>query len=664
MAQIPTIELIDDYIPVAERQELKEVPNKIRFLVEGSPNLESKIATLKKFYPSVEIDTLQNNNFIVTDENGNKLQLDNKKKLTTGDLIDVSKEITEIAGAIGGATAGAVGGTALAPGVGTAAGAISGAGAGTALGAEVFERVAQQFGSEILRTNKEHAAQRMTDFAFGSVGQAVAPVIGKVVKGAVTGFGKTGKKTSERLKNYIDAGVTPSLGQVTQSRGIQTVEMVLGNIPGGSGRISAVAQKAQDQLGKNALNVASKTINKTLPADEVSVGRIINQGIKDGVNASNGFVGRFQARSGSLYGELDKYLKPKTGIKLDQTVAKLQELVSPVKGAEKTSIVFKNQFLDDVLKGLESDLAKGGGSLPYQAVKSVKGKIGNKLGSFDLVNPVDKAQLKTIYGTLTEDIKLALKGNTKGLNAFSRANNYYNSGLKRIDNYLAPIAKTADPDRISSLLLNTGKEGASRLNAIKKSLNTDQYNVFLSNVIERLGRIQPGQALSGELFEGTGKFSSETFLTNYSRLSKQAKDALFSGKGWTKGMKKDFDQIVNISNFIRESGKTFRNPSGTADRLVGQGILFGSAGTAFTGNPAFILSVPLIIGGANVSARLMTNPAFIKWLSQGIKISGNKGVDGALEHLGRLGVIMGNADSETRQFIYEYLQMLQGKREE
>ena len=84
----------------------------------------------------------------------------------------------------------------------------------------------------------------------------------KVVKGSITGFGKTAKATSERLKNYIDAGVTPSLGQVTQSRGIQTVEMVLGNIPGGSGRISAVAQKAQDQLGKNALNL-SKTINKT-----------------------------------------------------------------------------------------------------------------------------------------------------------------------------------------------------------------------------------------------------------------------------------------------------------------------------------------------------------------------------------------------------------------
>ena len=42
---------------------------------------------------------------------------------------------------------------------------------------------------EVLRTNKEHAAQRMTDFAFGSVGQAVAPLIVKGFKGAITGFG-------------------------------------------------------------------------------------------------------------------------------------------------------------------------------------------------------------------------------------------------------------------------------------------------------------------------------------------------------------------------------------------------------------------------------------------------------------------------------------------
>jgi len=635
-------------------QSLEEIPNKIRFLVEASPNMESKIATLKKFYPQVEIDTTESNNFIVTDKDGKQFQLDNKKETNLGDVIDIGKEISEIAGSIGGAASGTV----VAPGVGT----VAGAGAGMALGAEIFERVGQQFGAEMLRTNKEWAAQRATDFAFGSVGQVVAPLIVKGFKGAITGFGKTGKATSERLANYIDAGVQPSLGQVTQKQGIQTVELFLGNVPGASGKIAAVAQKAQDDLAKKALNIATKNIGKVIPADEVAVGRIINQGIKNGVNASDGFVGRFQAKSGSLFGELDKYLKPKQGIKLDNTVTKLRDIVAPVKGAEGTSVVFKNQFLDDILKGLEKDLAKGGGTLPYQAVKSIKGKIGNKISSFDLINPVDKAQLKTIYGVLSEDIKIALKGNTKGLNALTRANKYYQSGLKRVDDYLLPIAKTADPDRIASLLINTGKEGSSRLNAIKKSLTTDQYNVFLSNVIDRMGRLQASQALAGDFVEGVGKFSSETFLTNYNKLSKAAKESLFSGKGWTSGMQKDFDQILNISNFIRQSGKTFRNPSGTADRVIGQGILLGGGAGAFVANPAFALvGLPLIIGGARVTAGLMTNPSFIKWLAQGIKIGQNKGVDGAIQHLGRLGVIMGNADSETRQSINEYLQMILGQ---
>jgi hypothetical protein len=653
---IPTVELFEEYKPTQEiLDNLPEIPNKIRFLVEGSPNMESKIATLQKFYPEVEIDTTQSNNFLVTDNKGNKFQLDNKKKTNVGDFIDISKEITEIIGSMGGA---AIGTATATPGVGT----VVGAGAGMAAGAELFERVAQQYGAEMLRTNKEWAAQRATDFAFGSIGQAVAPLIVKGFKGAITGFGKTGKATSERLANYIDAGVTPSLGQVTQKQGIQTVELILGNIPGSSGKIASVASKAQDDLGKAALKIATKNINKTLPATEVQVGRVIKNGIKDGVNSSNGFVGRFQSKAGVLFGEVDNFIKKDSLISLNGTIKSLEDLVTPIKGAEATSLVFKNQFLDDILKGFNTDLAKNGGRMPYQAIKSIKQKIGNKLSSFDLINPVDKTQLKLVYGALSKDLEAYLKGNVKGLNALSRANNYYKSGLNRIDNYLEPIYKNSDPDRIASLLLNTGKEGATRLNAIKKSLTTEQYNVFLSNIMERLGRLQPGQALSGDLVEGVGKFSSETFLTNFNRLSKEAQESLFKGKGWTSGMQKDFSEILNISNFIRQSGKTFKNPSGTADRIVGQGMMFGAAGSLAV-NPAFALvGLPLVIGSARVVTGLMTNPRFIKWLAQGIKIGQNKGVDGAIEHLGRLGVIMGNADSESRQFINEYLQMIMGNK--
>ena len=92
--------------------------------------------------------------------------------------------------------------------------------------------------------------------------------------------------------------------------------------------------------------------------------------------------------------------------------------------------------------------------------------------------------------------------------------------------------------------------------------------------------------------------------------------------------------------------------------MIGQGIIFGGAGTAISGNPAFLLSIPLIVAGSSQSAKLMTNPAFIKWMARGVDIAGNKGFDGVAEHMGRLGVVMANSDSETRQHIQNTLQML------
>jgi len=62
---------------------------------------------------------------------------------------------------------------------------------------------------------------------------------------------------------------------------------------------------------------------------------------------------------------------------------------------------------------INKDLIKNGGTLPYSALKSVKGKIGNKLGSFNLVDDVSTKELKTIYGSISEDIKLSLKGTQK-----------------------------------------------------------------------------------------------------------------------------------------------------------------------------------------------------------------------------------------------------------
>ena len=339
--------------------------------------------------------------------------------------------------------------------------------------------------------------------------------------------------------------------------------MVLANIPGGSGVYAKFAQTAQDDLGKFSTNIAKKLINKPLPANTILVGRTVKDGIKSGVNSASSFTGRFQSRANVLYKEVDNFVKPDAPISMNGTIKELQKLVQPIKGAEQTSAKFSNSFLNEVLEGLQKDVAKNNGNLPYQAVSQLRSRIGNKLSSFELIPDVEKAQLKLVYKALSNDLGegIAKNGGKKGTSAYKRANSFYKSGLKRIDDYLEPIYKTGDPDKITSLLMNSAKEGYTRVNAIKKSLNPEQYKIFLSSVIERLGRIQPSQGLaegSDEILEATGRFSSETFLTNWNKLSKETKNILFSGKGF-KGLDKDLDKVAKIASVIRESGKTFKN---------------------------------------------------------------------------------------------------------
>ena len=61
--------------------------------------------------------------------------------------------------------------------------------------------------------------------------------------------------------------------------------------------------------------------------------------------------------------------------------------------------------------------------------------------------------------------------------------------------------------------------------------------------------------------------------------------------------KKNLDRL-NISNSIKSSGKTFANQGGTADRIIGQGIIFGGVSEVLLRLFAMI-GLPLVIGGSS-----------------------------------------------------------------
>ena len=645
---------------------LPEAPLKIRFLVEGAPNRESKLATLKKFYTDVQ--EIDDGNYILTDARGKKHIFDDREKTNFADFIDASKEITEAVTS----TLGAMGGTMVAPGAGT----IVGSGAGMAAGAEVFERVAQMFGTEILRTPEEWARQRATDVAFGSVGQAVAPLIFKTLKYGITGGKDAIAKAGQRLEAFVNAGVEPSLGQVTTNRGIQTIELALGNIPGSSGKIAQFAQKAQDDFGKSVVNLSKKIlagegatlddIAKQAIPDETIAGQVIQKGISDkgmlnGVNSMDSWTGRFKSVTGLLFGKVDEYVPPKSLFNISNTQNMLLDLNKPIAGAPTVTKLLENPFIADVFEGVLKDSSKlatkdGVNRLSYEALKTMRSRIGDRLSDATLIGNTERGQLKQLYGALTRDIEAGVlnTGGPAAVKALQRANATYEKGLQKLEDFLQPIYNKADPDNIVKSLMGSSAEGATRIAAVKSSLTAPQYKVLLSTILDKMGRISPGQGLA-EGAEQTGRFSTEVFLTNWNKLSPAAKKVLFNGKGFGPGMIKDLDALTKVSSIIRESGKTFKNPSGTADRLAGVGLVIGGGAGVVTGNPMFLAALPVVMGASNLTARLMTNPKFVKWAAEATKIAGNKGFQGVAEHLTKLGVIAANSSPEERQYLYEYL---------
>ena len=370
------------------------------------------------------------------------------------------------------------------------------------------------------------------------------------------------------------------------------------------------------------------------------------------------WTGRFKSVTGLLFGKVDEYVPPSSLFNISNTMNTLLGTNKPIAGAPTVSKLLENPFIADVFEGVLKDSAAlatkdGVNRLSYEALKTMRSRIGDKLSDALLIG---RGDLKQLYGALTRDIEAGVlnTGGPTAVKALQRANGVYEKGMQKLEDFLQPIYNKVDPDNIVKSLMGSSAEGATRITAVKSSLTAPQYKVLLSTILDKMGRISSGQGLA-EGIEQTGRFSTEVFLTNWNKLSPAAKKVLFNGKGFGPGMIKDLDALTKVSSIIRESGKTFKNPSGTADRLAGVGLVIGGGAGFVTGNPMFLAALPVVMGASNVTARLMTNPRFVKWAAEATKIAGNKGYQGIAEHLTKLGVIAANSSPEERQYLYEYL---------
>lgn len=470
------------------------------------------------------------------------------------------------------------------------------AGAGAEIGAE--------FGGE-------------TGELIGGLAAPLAPTAVRVagaegVRRLVRGGEETLAGMRRTLADFAEAGAVPNLGVAIGSERLQGLQTLSGKFLGGAPLRKSIQEAAQKiQTRRDELSGLISTKKGVIAA-----GRTIDKAIK----AEGGFIDRFHQKSTELWSPLDTALKNKQ-VLLKNTRPTLDNLVR--EGALASEL--NNPTIARINK-----LAKEGGDIvSYNELKDLRSSLGRRIAQNDLSSDIPQAELRQLYGAVTNDIKTVAERQGK-LGMFNRANNYTRGGQERIGDFLQKTINKGEFNKIFDAVTRGG-EGVQMVNAFKRSMKPDEWNVVASNVIRRLGKPTAGTTTAVDA-EG---FSFNKFVTDWNKLG-DVKKAMFSGSPQLDKYRDNLNRIARMASKVKADVLASANPSESGATIANMATIGGAAGALASGNTTVLASLLASVGANNVFGRLMTSKGFVNWLAQSTRLSDAK----LPAHIARLAAIV------------------------
>lgn len=433
--------------------------------------------------------------------------------------------------------------------------------------------------------------------AIGAIALPVSTALPTIAKRAFAG-GTTGlKNLKASLVDFAEIGATPTVGTATGARLQRGLENLSSKVLGG-GAIRKSFDRVTGAM-QNRLSAIADDLS-TVKGD-VEAGRVIQKGIK----GEGGFVDRFLNKSGSLWRHFDGFVDDAVPVNASNTTKILDDLVNDTK--------FGPILNNPLVARIRTSLDEAGGNIDYRSFRDLRSSIGERLGSNDLVSDIPRAQLKRLYGALSDDLTaVASASGDDAVKALNRANRFTSSGHGRIDDFVERITGKVDLDKVFNAIAKGG-EGTQAINSIKKSLKPEEWEVVASNIVRRLGR-----ATSGQQDDVGEVFSVAKFLTDWNKLG-PSKKVIFSGSEKLNEYSNNINRVASVANRYKEGLKEMANPSGTSQSLTNIGTVVGGSAALASGNlPAFGLVLGAV-GSNTAAARLMSSPRFVQWLATSSK---------------------------------------------
>ena len=418
-------------------------------------------------------------------------------------------------------------------------------------------------------------------------------------------------KAAPIVETFKQAGTMPSVGQATDNVFLHGLENLAAKFPGGTGVMQKFIETQQRNMGGQA--------RTGVPTE--AAGRAIEKG----VTGEGGFLARTKAQWSQLDDAVAAKIPQGAAFQPANTLQTLDDLTRPVRGAEKSTGTPLDTRIVSIKENLAADLQANGGQMPFEALRKIRSRVGAQIDDA-LVQGAKSGEMSKLYGALSKDLEAAATQSGAG-REFARQNNFYRSRMDRIETVLdRVIGKGKQPEDIFKSVMPTDPDQANKLRSVMRSLEPSERQVVSEAVANRLGRSRPGvQDVSNELF------SSETFLTNWNKLSPGAKAQLFPEPP----LRENMERLAKAASEIRSGKGIYANPSGTAGSFAAYSVYSSPIVSVATGSIAPIAAGAGAAVAANIGAKMMTNPKVVEWLATPV----NPKSPQAAAHLARLGVI-------------------------
>lgn len=439
------------------------------------------------------------------------------------------------------------------------------------------------------------------------------PIAGGFFGGMLGGAGLTGlTNTGGRVINasrgignemtdaYRTAGITPRLaGDASDSKVLKGLQAFAAKSPASMARVGHAADQTAGEFGNAAEGIASQLGRAQTMQD---VGTALQ-------GQSKAWMDRFKMTNANNWGALDGMFP--TGVKVSNYQKTLGQISEDLPQAGNTAKVLQPGLTSQLKQALAADLGDNTGqqitdALPWQAVKGIRTRLGEMLEDPNLPADTSTAEIKRLYAALTNDMKAAAKAaGPKAEEAFNNANAFTSKGHDFIDNVLRPIIKDGQtPEGAAGTVLPKLNKGGTLIDQLRQEMPDAANEVAAFKVRDM------ASALAGRQNAAGNAVSPSTFLTDWNKLSPEAKQALFEDPA----VQKKLAAMAKVSEGIKATlaKMNHSNTAAHADWKDALGLPGRIAAAAFAGHT---LGAEAGLGthGALIGAGAMLAPEIGGW---------------------------------------------------